>query len=154
MSFATDLKKGNNVEEKFCEILRNDYLMSQVFRCEGEYKPFDIISANKLGKITTFEVKCDYKNQFTGNIAFELEFKNKASGVISTQADFIVYYLNNEHKFYSIKTKTFRRLLWQWENDRTYKIVNGGDSDNSSLLLLPVEEFKKLFSTLDISEKD
>jgi len=148
MSFQKNLRKGQSIEDEFITVLKTEFSYSYAFKPEGKCVWFDIIAVTNKGKIETFEVKSDsgmYKR--TGNIAFETEYKGKPSGVMASLADYIVYHLD---EFYSIKTKDLR--YWIYSNEDLKKVVHGGDNKDSTLVLIPIEEFYSLFEKIDLTE--
>lgn len=137
--FYNDLKSGEEKEDLFVQRLYSlNY--SYVFK-PNACKWFDIIAVTDKGLIQTFEVKHDQKFQSTGNIAIELYFRGKPSGIYATLSEYFIYFLDD---FYFVKSKDFRR--WLFLNEDESRIVYGGDNKDSKILLLPVDKFKVLFT--------
>jgi len=148
MSFVKDLKEGQAAEDKFIELLKEEYLFTHFFKPSGKFKFFDIIAVSNKGKVITYEVKKDRRSEETGNVAIELEYNKHCSGVTTSTAKYVVYYLAGEDKFYSIETWKLRKFLWIHEDKKTFKTMNAGDGYKSKIMLIPVEEFKKIFTKL------
>jgi len=147
MSFQKNLREGQSIEDEFIDLLKTEFHYSYAFKPEGKCNWFDIIAVTNKGKIETFEVKSDNKWNKTGNVALETFYKGKASCILASLAEYIVYFLEGDN-FYTIKSKDLRR--WIYLNEDNKRIVNGGDGDNSRIVLVPIEEFKLLFSAIDI----
>ena len=148
MSFVTDLKQGQDTEDKFIELLKEKYNYIQFWKPIGNFPFFDIAAVNKKGKIITFEIKSDKRSDETGNVCFELRYNKKYSGVITSSADYVVYYLFEDNNYYQYETNDLRRFLWQNEDSKKFKVLNGGDKYKSKLLLLPIKDFKNIFTQL------
>lgn len=143
--FQEDLKKGEEIEEQFCSILRRIHPTGEVKRGEGQ-KSHDIVLTLR-GHQILYEVKGDFLGSATGNLAIEVRYKGQPSGVSSTLAHYWVQFLND--KFYVFPTfelKEELKLNWSF-----YKKVQGGDNGDSTLLLLPLSRALN-FSFLTIWE--
>ncbi len=86
MSFQKDLQRGLEVEEIVLGILRKKYPSASLINA---FKGYDIWIP-EIDKAV--EVKYDPMSQETGNIVIEIEMYDKPSGLITTQADFWVFY--------------------------------------------------------------
>lgn len=131
MSFEQDLISGKEAEE-----LASKFFNGTPLRCDDGKYDFIITS--------TYEVKKDMKAEDTGNIAFEIRYNSKPSGVSSTQAEWIIYQIGK--KFYICRVKEVRDYLKA--NSWRLRIVNGGDADKSEIILISLFEFIQLFNQL------
>ncbi len=94
-TFQKDLSRGINIENKLLEIIRKKYPSASLIH---KYKGYDIWipETNK-----SIEVKYDPMSNQTGNIVIEIEMFDKSSALITTKADYWVFY--DDNKFVSIK---------------------------------------------------
>tara|TARA_R100000781_G_scaffold113828_1_gene83202 strand:- start:291 stop:911 length:621 start_codon:yes stop_codon:yes gene_type:complete len=116
----------------------------------GADKRFDVnllegkLSENKWAQmLETIEFKKDYRAWDTGNIAVEYKNNGKPSGISVTEAKYISYILvdekQNENVAIFIKTDIFKEMCRKYlGHDK--RDVKGGDNNNSSLILLPIDE--------------
>ena len=85
-TFKEDLSVGLMVENKVLEILRRKHPSASHIHA---YKGYDLwIPEISKG----VEVKFDAKSNYTGNMVVEIEMFGKPSGLLSTQADYWVFY--------------------------------------------------------------
>ena len=123
-NFNIDLKESNRVvaeivnpilESRGVKLIRNSNSEDKI-----ERKQFDGIYT--IGeKIFTIEHKTDYRCAETGNIFLEHHDRGKSSGITTTTADYITYYVLE--KLYIIETSKFKEILHLAFNDD----VKGGD---------------------------
>ena len=102
----------------------------------GVYNSGDITPVGNI----KFEVKTDkYSN--TGNLCFEIKDNKKDSGVMSSLADYFVYFMprfDNEN-LYVIKTSKMKELL---SSDKFKVYYNyGGDVSNTLNIVIPKSDF-------------
>jgi len=83
------------------------------------------------------EVKTDLQAHRTGNIFIEYFSRNKPSGISTTESDFYAFILSNE-KIIIIKTIELKNICRKYIN--TKRNINGGDSNTSKGILLPIKE--------------
>jgi hypothetical protein len=97
----------------------------------GEKTVADLIAFKKL------EVKTDIKAAQTGNVFVEYASRGKPSGISTTEAEWYVFVLSDTQIVF-IETGRLKRL------SRTYlkseRDVQGGDSNTSHGILVPVED--------------
>ena len=86
MTFQKDLAIGLDVESRVLAILRKKYPCATLVNA---FKGYDIWIP-EIDKAV--EVKSDQKSQYTGNIVIEIEMFGKDSGLMTTQADYWVFY--------------------------------------------------------------
>ena len=103
---------------------------------EGELLVEELAKGNR-----TIEVKRDYIVSRTGNLAVEVSYRGKPSGLSTTEAEWWAFVLDG--KYYENKVIIFieTNRLKQIVDDihKTKGIVKGGDSNQSQLVLVPVE---------------
>ena len=92
--------------------------------------------------LKTVEVKKDYQAHKTGNIAVEYSYKNKPSGISTTEAEYIAYILvdkdQNDCIAFFVKTEVLKRMCRKYFDTDRNKVA--GDSYNSKVILLPIKE--------------
>lgn len=85
------------------------------------------------------EVKSDFKAQHTGNVAIELQSRDKPSGLSITTADYWAIVLNNGKQVIFIETEKLRQMVLEAK----YRRVRGGDNNTSELVLVPLCDMVK-----------
>mgnify|MGYP003650835229 FL=1 len=102
-----------------------DLLLGQ----RGEGLLADILKLNG----DKIEVKTDYKATRTGNLFIEYENRGKASGLATSRADYWAFIISNE-QIIIVETNKLKTLC----RDNNLSRVNGGDSNTSKGVLLPL----------------
>ena len=87
MSFKSDLKRGEAVELFVLMLIRKKYPLA--VKIEGKFKGYDLWIP-ELSK--SVEVKYDPMSNRTGNLVIEVYMYGKRSGLLSSTADFWVFY--------------------------------------------------------------
>ena len=147
--FEKDLKQGNNGEKIIMM-----YLFCQGMKLVGfndDYK-YDIkMFSEKRNEEVLFEVKTDVYPKDTGNLAIEIRYKGKPSGISHTEADWFIYWYRDIsfNNVWMIKVDDLKSLI----KKSNFKIVNGGDDNQSQLVLIPRKEYKKYFKIDTIKTK-
>ena len=129
-TFQQDLSRGINIENKLLEIIRKKYPSASLIH---KYKGYDIWipETNK-----SIEVKYDPMSNQTGNIVIEIEMFDKSSALITTKADYWVFY--DDNKFVSIKPMNIVNCIFL--NKLIYKeFVGNGDTKSKKAFLVPKE---------------
>ena len=134
-TFNKDLQKGKEAEGLVSEFFDGEIV-------EGRFKDYDLF----------VEVKWDLMYARTGNVAIEITHKGAPSGVFGSKAHVIVYRLSDE--FYYCDVEECKQFVENYMNDNPSCIRRGGDNGDSSMALLPVAEFKKLFTILFTANKN
>ena len=129
-----DLRQWQEVEDKFLNILLKRNPTSSVERINWYFKDYDLKLIKPNGEVLTFEVKYDRMTDITGNVAVELSYDWKTSWVMSSTADYFVYYFSNT--FRGIQTESLRWLV-RWEP----KTIFWGDELKSELVLIKKDKF-------------
>ena len=134
MGFASDLKMGNEYEQKYLTMI--DYDSYEISK--GCFKPYDIKVMN--GDITTtYEIKADRMTARTGNVVIEYKCNGKPSGITSSEADYWVYFIVGTEEYIKIPTNVVRQFIL----DKKYtKKIKGGDGYRSHMYLFPKNVFE------------
>ena len=98
-------------------------------KLKGETKFHEMLSNSKI------EVKFDRMTRKTGNVYIEFESRGKPSGIRTTQADYWVYYIQDEECFV-ISTK---RLIYKIVKLNPRR-VRGGDNNTSVGFLIKLTD--------------
>ena len=90
-----------------------------------------------------WEVKTDIYPEDTGNMAIEIRFKDKPSGISHTKAEWFAYYYRDIpfRNVWMIKVEELKKLI----KENSFTIIKGGDDNQSQLVLIPREKFKEKF---------
>ena len=78
----------------------------------------------------------------TGNIAIEIRYKNKPSGLSTTDAGTWIHLLEHDDKIvggFLLPVDYLKKRVKQLLPLDLIKIVKGGDNNDSTLLLIPIE---------------
>ena len=113
-NFSHDLKAGVIREEKLAEILAD--------------KPIEV--KTEMGMW-----------QNTGNLAIEIEFDGKPSGLYKTESEYWWHNLevrNEEYMSLMFKVEVLKTIVKKIEDNYPHRIVMGGDDDLSKLALVPL----------------
>jgi hypothetical protein len=108
----------------------------------GDFK-YDLkvsqLKEKALGDIfegSTIELKHDLKASSTGNVYVEYESRGKPSGISTSQAEFYCFCINESYLLIPATVlKEKCRKYWNTSRDK-----NGGDSNTSKGILLPIKE--------------
>lgn len=127
MAFATDLEAGLDVERRVLDLLRTKYPCATIVNA---FKGYDIwIPEISKG----IEVKSDQKSQHTGNIVIEIEFNGKPSALMTTKADFWIFY--DGQKFVAIEPMEIIRCIFM--NKLKYaEFIGNGDTKSKKAFLV------------------
>lgn len=142
-SWLSDLKDGNDIEDKLMRLMWNRYRNQIIYihHPGWHFKDYDIAFKKDCWRIRTLEVKYDRQSQKTGNIAFELAYYWKPSGIACTKAELIVYYTDWQWRWANTDG-LLDKIIMMWRE------VKWGDDMASKLYLLRFEEFKTIFTPL------
>jgi hypothetical protein len=127
-TFHEDLERGKVIENKALEVIRKKYPCATVI--DG-FKGYDIWIP-ELHK--SVEVKYDPMSNETGNIVVEIEMNNKASALITTTADYWLFY--DDHVFVLIKPMSIVNCIFQ-EKLTFVEFVGNGDRSLKKAFLVP-----------------
>jgi len=143
-NFKKDLQDGQQAEREAIERLQIHFPEVSDFR-QSTTKGYDI-EGNFDEQRITFEVKNDLMAHQTGNIAIEYACRGKASGLITTTANFWIYKFDNT--FFLFETAVLREQLFI--EKAYFREVTGGDEGSfTKMYLVKVVEFRKWGTELD-----
>lgn len=140
-NFYKDLEVGKQTEKEALEQLSRHTKYDAVeFNNDKKYD----IKLTLGDKFQTYEVKTDLMCGSTGNFALEYECRGKPSGIVTTEADYWIYKLDDG--FYLISVERLKYLI---DEAKYFRMVSGGDRGSNTkmfLFKLPLmkEEMKKL----------
>lgn len=97
----------------------------------GEKHLSNILSNKRI------EVKTDFQAVDTGNVFVEYESRNKLSGISISKAEFYCFIISNE-QLIIIETKLLKEKCRAYIGSK--RDINGGDSNTSKGILLPIKE--------------
>lgn len=141
--FRKDLPIARKTEQEVAGILEKAYGL-KIHTANNKDNRYDILGENKLGSKFTFEVKEDFTCERTGNVGLEFECRGKPSGIAVSQAEFYIYKLHTPKdgiEFYLFNTNFLKRMV---EEERYFRIVNGGDEGSNSMnYLFKLDVFRK-----------
>ena len=88
----------------------------------------------------------DYRydiKMYTGNMAIEIRYRDKPSGISHTEAEWFAYYYRDIpfRNVWMIKVEELKKLI----KENSFTIINGGDDNKSQIVLIPREKFKDKF---------
>lgn len=127
MAFATDLEAGLDVERRVLDMLKAKYPCATIVNA---FKGYDIwIPEISKG----IEVKSDQKSQHTGNIVIEIEFNGKPSALMTTKADFWIFY--DGQKFVAIEPMEIIKCIFMSQL-KYVEFVGNGDTKSKKAFLV------------------
>lgn len=140
MTFQADLERGINVELKALEMIQKIYPCATLVNA---YKGYDIWIP-ELHK--SVEVKYDPMSNQTGNIVIEIEMNNKASALITTTADYWLFY--DDNVFVMMKPMSITNCIFL--NKLQYvEFVGEGDKASKKAFLVPKDVLFKYGKKLE-----
>lgn len=101
----------------------------------------------QLGQDITIEVKRDRRWATTGNVFFEISCSGKPSGVMSTEASYFAYILDEGDvnvACYLWKTEPLKIALQMALNAKICKTVSGGDGNRVIGIVFPLDKLGEL----------
>ena len=130
--FLGDLQEAQVAEKEVKQLLTfcHSHLWKFAIVPDGNYKYADLIL--NLG----VEIKYDKRARDTGNVAIEVGFRGRPSGLTSTTATFWAFHLGEE--VYLTETEQLRYRI------HGRPIIPGGDNLMAELVLLPVSELVQI----------
>ena len=127
-TFHEDLERGKAIERKALEVIRKKYPSASLIEA---FKGYDIWIP-ELHK--SVEVKYDPMSNETGNIVIEIEMNGKASALITTTADYWLFY--DDHVFVLIKPMSIVNCIFQ-SRLLYVEFVGHGDRSSKKAFLIP-----------------
>ena len=148
--FDEQLKEGQKHEE-FLDSIFAKYVIVQKVGMELQHKGIDRVF--KIGdKQIHVEYKADRRATITGNAFIETISVSKTGHegwAYTSQADWILYFLPQEMKVYTIPRKEMQKRLSDWNN--TYRVGLAKNKDYYSQgILVPLAEIATFSKVLNI----
>ena len=125
-SFVEDLGRGKQVEQMLLDKLKAKYPSAAII---DKFKGYDIWIPEIHKSI---EVKADEKSNYTGNIVVEIEMYGKPSALLTTTADYWVFY---DGKFWCITPKEIIQCIFLNKLQHT-EFVGNGDTQSKKAFLI------------------
>ena len=121
---------------------------------KGYVKEFDLdLKFGKMGEefvqnVLEGDSKIEIKTERdiwkdTGNIAVEIRYKGKDSGITTTEASTWIHLLSYKNDIvggFILNVKKLKERIKELNKEKKVKIVLGGDDNQSQLVLLPIKE--------------
>lgn len=126
-TFKEDLQRGKQIENYVLKQIRLIFPSATII--ENKFKYYDIF----IPEIEKIEVKCDEKSKQTGNILIELFMFNQPSGLLTTKADYWVFFTGD--RFIWIQPIKITECLLM-NNIPTRKFIGNGDSEPKTACLV------------------
>ena len=85
--------------------------------------------------------------QKTGNIAIEIRYRGKPSGISSTDAKWWIHILSNDNDIETalmFKVEKLKQKIKRMVMIGMAKIVVGGDNDDSEIVLIPIDKITNI----------
>jgi hypothetical protein len=140
MTFQKDLERGIVVELLALEVIQKKYRCATLVNA---YKGYDIWIP-ELHK--SVEVKYDPMSNQTGNIVVEIEMNNKPSAIITTTADYWLFY--DDNVFVMMNPMSIINCIFQLKLQYV-EFVGDGDKASKKAFLVPKEVLFKFGKQLE-----
>lgn len=133
-TFYEDLDRGKKIENKSLNVIRKKYPCASLI---DAFKGYDIWIPETHKSV---EVKYDPMSNETGNIVIEIEMNGKASALITTTADYWLFY--DDHVFRLMKPISIINCIFQLKLQYV-EFVGNGDSSAKKAFLVPKKNLFK-----------
>lgn len=148
-SFLKDLeasKKG--VDVAIAHFQKDDGVNIRTLpKAEQSKGDFEVNYINTSYPPLYVEVKLDIMAGRTGNLCFEVDNGKKATGILATQADKIVYVVPKTdgatYKLFVFGKDNLLAYLSDNSNSGKFRLVRGGDRGRFGMVLVPIETIEK-----------
>lgn len=143
-NFENDLEIGRKRERELASILltSNKPIDKIEFAPPKKFYDWDL-KITSLGRETTYEVKQDFKGQYTGNVALEYECDGKPSGISTSKSDYYVICPREWEFYFQSRPVLLSKLMEAW-----FKGVMWGDGNKSKMFLITPERIPEFFIRL------
>jgi hypothetical protein len=135
ITFSEDLEIGLKIEDLVLERIQKKYPCAT--RIQGSFKEYDIWIPEVAKSV---EVKYDPMSNETGNIVVEIYFHGKRSALLTTKADYWVFYDDKDFMF--ITPDELKNLILI-NTPPLRKFVGAGDTEPKKAYLVKKEILKK-----------
>lgn len=155
-NFNKDLEIGKALEDFWAFELENTYNHTNVVSSDcGEVFPDYDLKGEKEGKTYTYEVKYDasayvYAEKRNRPANAFIEYKNmrhnKASGILSSKADYYVYFVRNgaDIELYVIRRNVMLNKIFKPNGFPKYTAVETIFDNKSRGMLVPLTDIKEM----------
>jgi hypothetical protein len=133
--FTQSLSVGHIIENDVLQIIRRKYPCA--VRLENKFSGYDIFIPEIEKRI---EVKSDQKSQYTGNILIEFEMNGRASGIMTTKADFWVFFDGEQYRV--IEPRHIIDCIFK-SRQVYHEITGNGDTKTKKAFLIRKNELFK-----------
>ena len=140
MSWQNDHERGIKVEQLALEVIHKKYPCATIVNA---FKGYDIWIP-ELHK--SIEVKYDPMSNKTGNIVVEIEMNKKASALITTTADYWLFY--DDHVFVMMNPMSIINCIFQLKLQYV-EFVGEGDKSSKKAFLVPKDVLFKCGKQLE-----
>jgi hypothetical protein len=127
-NFQKDLEVGKEAEKEAVKHIAKHLKFDKVEFNDDKRYDFKITQGDKS---KTYEVKRDLMCGQTGNFALEYECRGNPSGIVTTQADYWIYQLDDG--FYLIGVERLKKLI---DDAQYFRMVTGGDRGSRTKMFL------------------
>lgn len=141
-NFKKDLIVGNEGEWNIANFFKG-YGFKNI-KYNNDYRWDICITDTSNNKVSYFEIKTDVYKIDTGNMAIEIRYRGRPSGISKTKAEYFIYYYRDSGNMYVIKCDELKDLIKQ--NIEKLKVVMGGDDNQSELVLIDREQYADYFT--------
>jgi hypothetical protein len=131
-TFKIDLQRGEVIEMNVLSIIKKKY--PKAYKVDGYFKDYDLYIP-EINK--SIEVKSDEKSKYTGNILIEVEFNDKPSALMTSKADYWVWWDGYAFKWFTrdLIHKCIKEL-----NPPLRKFIGKGDTKYKKAYLIKKEK--------------
>lgn len=152
--FKNELQRAQYFEKKTAELYKQLGYEVEFMDGNSKKRKFWDLKVTKNGISKLIEVKLDMRcslgrnnSKPTGNIYLEIESRGEPSGLKTTKADYLIYWLSE--KYYIIFTD-IKRLRTEI---RSFPIIYGGDNNSSKGNLIKLRTLKELLGEREDESK-
>jgi hypothetical protein len=145
-NFQQQLSEGQKGERFLDEFFRPDYAITPATPQEQRQGIDRIFTHRRTRRRLKVEYKTDSWSGRTGNAFVEtvsVDTAGKAGWALTSQADFLVYYVPDPATIYIVKMAALRRQLAAWQTKYVSRTVQN-DNYQTTGLLVPLDEFERL----------
>ncbi len=118
---------------------KNNFDIDLDFGKKGEDWVVELFEGNSKVEVKTERGIWDK----TGNIAIEVRYKNKPSGLTTTDAEIWIHLLEKDNKIlggFLLPVSYLKKRIKKLFNEDIVKVIKGGDNNDSTILLLPIDK--------------
>lgn len=148
MSFASDLKLGEEYQMRFIDYLSLSEYDEIVMAPKYQFSDYDLLIKKGATEIK-YEIKADRLAAKTGNLCIEYECNEKPSGISVSKADYYGYFvLGKNEECYIIPVHYLKILIESGD----FRKLSGGDKNRSRFYLIPKAKFVQFLTQRKVSD--